>query len=150
MRIREATEADIPAIVEMGRRFFETSGYGEFMAFDPDSVVATARRLMASESGTVIVAVNDRPVGMVAGLIYPYFMNYGHVTGQEMFWWVEPEHRAAGTGKDLLRALEAWARDAGAHSFIMGSLEALRPLTVAALYRRLGYKPIEHLYLRRL
>ncbi len=154
MIVRPATVSDVGATVRMGRRFFELSGYGEIVAFDTDSFARTVSGLIRSDSGTVLIGEQAHrgeqahPVGMAAGVLYPSYLNHAHRTGQELFWWVEPAAR--GHGRLLLDALEAWARDQGAHSFTMGALTALRPQALDALYVRSGYRPMEKLYLRSL
>jgi GNAT superfamily N-acetyltransferase len=79
-------------------------------------------------------------------LLHPHYFNASHITGQELFWWIDPDHR--GRGSELLNALEAWVKDQGAHSFVMITLEALEPERVGLIYRRRGYRPVEHSYLK--
>lgn len=146
MIVRDATEADIPAIVAMGERFFAVSGHSCFGRFDPDSLAGTLRTLVASDDG--IVAVAEELSGVAVGLVYPQFFNHAHLTGQELFWWVEPGRR--GNGRALLDALEASAKAMGATTFTMGALEARRPASVGRLLERKGYLPMEHFYTRTL
>lgn len=148
MIVRRATESDLGFILRMGRDFFEVSGYRSVLEFDAGSFVRTVRRIMRSGRGVVLIGETTRPVGMAAGVLYPSYMNRAHLTGQELFWWVDPAAR--GDGRDLLAALEGWARRNGARSFTMGALAAQRPAAVGSLYARSGYRPMENLYVRRL
>ena len=62
-------------------------------------------------------------------MVYPLYFNCNHITGQELFWWVEPEARK-GVGAHLLDCLELAAMNAGAQSWAMIALDKVRPGTV--------------------
>lgn len=154
MKIRDANEADIPQLLDMAECFCKASGHADHAAFDPVSMERTLRGLIGGDDGILLVAedaaVEGGLAGMAGGLVYPLYFSAGRLTGQELFWWVEPDLRGAGAGPALLRGMEAAARAKGAGTFVMGALESLRPRAVGALYERSGYRPTEHLYLRRL
>ena len=46
--IRHATPSDIPALIEMGRRFFEESGFSAETSFDVASIEKTLVHLLES------------------------------------------------------------------------------------------------------
>lgn len=143
--IRPATESDIPALVEMGRRFFDASGYEDITEYDPETVTRTFHLLM--NGGVLLVVDSDGVVGAAGAMVYPFYFNAAHMTGQELFWWVDPEYR--GVGNDLRKALETAVQEKGAKSFSMIALERLNPELVGALYRRAGYRASEHSYIKR-
>lgn len=147
--IRVASTNDIPRLIEMGRRFFLEASVLEPVMFDDDSFSRTLNKLITDEGGSVFVAEEDTIIGFIGGMVYPMFFNAAHLTGQEMFWWVEPDHRKGAGGK-LRGALEEWARVKGAKSFTMVALESNRPEAVAAIYKRVGYMPTEHHFMRQL
>lgn len=148
--IRPAVEGDLPALLDMGARFFAEAGWSDMAAWDADSVEATLRHLIGHDDGLLLVAEVSagRPVGMAGGLLHPFYFNLGHRTGQELFWWVEPGLRR-GTGAALLAALERAARDAGAVTWTMITVAGLRSDALERLYRRRGYRPAERTYIRR-
>lgn len=151
MTIREAIERDIPALLEMGRRFFAVSGYEPLTCYDSRSMEKTLRSLLSDGNGILLVAETGGGIaGMAGGMIYPFYFADSHMTGQELFWWVDPEYRGGGPGPKLLEHMERTAREKGAQSFVMGALAARRPDRTGALYRRRGYVPMEHLYIREL
>lgn len=148
--IRAATEADIVGLLPMGKRFFEASGYSELLAFDSDSVAQTLRNLIESEQGSLLIAENESgPIGFLGALIYPFYFNFDHLTGQEVFWWVDKEHRKTGAGLALLELTEAWAKSNGAKSFSMVALQGSMPDRMAKLYQSMGYRPNEYSYIKR-
>ena len=146
--IREAHRADIHRLVEMGRRFFDVSGYPQFAEFDAESLRQTLQKIMSGNEGTVLVVdQNNRAMAMVAVILFPFYFNRNHISSTELFWWCEPED--TGIGLRLFRAGEAWARDHGAKTMHMGVLETLRPDELGALYERAGYRAHERAYLKR-
>lgn len=145
--IRRATEADTPALVEMGKHFHEASGWGALSEFNPESFTVTVKNLMSGAlDGGIYVAGS---VGMAAFLIYPLYFNSAVRVGQEVFWWIEPEHRY-GLGGELVTAMENDARKAGAAVFMLAALPGLREMALARLYARRGYRAAENTYLKRL
>lgn len=137
MTIREANHYDIPAMVEIGARFHAKSNVR--VPFCRESVAVTLGNLIDHEDGVVLIDGN----AVAGALLHPAWFNHAHKTGQELFWWAED-----GNGRHLFLALERWAKDRGADSFAMIALESLRPEAVGALYRRNGYHPTEHSFLK--
>jgi hypothetical protein len=136
--IREATEADIPALLETLTAFHAASN--NHVALCLDTLETTLRNLIASPDGVVLMTDKGSATG---GLLHSSWFNAGHRTGAELFWWAP-----AGDGLALFNALEDWAISNGAQSFGMAALEALRPDAVGAVYRRRGYRPVEHSYVK--
>lgn len=144
--IRPGVYADIPEMVEMGRKFFEASGYSDITSFDEDSLKASFEKLLGSH--VVLVVEKEKLIGMAIALIYPFYFNVNHATSQEMLWWVEPEHRGIGT--ELLEALMAAVKAKGAESLSMIALEKLDPEKVGGIYERRGFRPSERSYIKKL
>jgi L-amino acid N-acyltransferase YncA len=140
--IRPATFSDIPKMLEMGKRFFEASGYSEISEFDRDSLKATFEALLGNESAVVLIADG----AMAAALIYPFYFNVNHRTAQEMFWWSENK----GVGSQLLEALIAAGKAKGADSLSMIALERLTPEKVGGIYERRGFRLHERSYIKKL
>jgi GNAT superfamily N-acetyltransferase len=146
--IRNATLEDVPGCVAMGARFVRCNGISDVIPFDAESAAVTLCALVGDPRGCLLVAeVDGALVGMAAGRVYPHYWNARHLTGQEIFWWVEPAHRC-GLGLKMLGALEQWAHSLGCQSWRMIALEAQRPDAVGALYRRRGYRRTEQVYLK--
>src|SRR5437762_11638475 len=100
--IREAREADLGRLVEMGQRFLRESSYKTHLSDNPEQMRKLAKDL--TERNSVLVAEEDgQLIGMLGFLVYPHFLS-GDLTVGEVFWYVEPEHRGAGVR--LLRETE--------------------------------------------
>jgi GNAT superfamily N-acetyltransferase len=141
--IREATEADVPAIVAMAERFVSSTSYHGFMVLDPLKVAGLTARLIADPDGVCFVAEREgRPLGMLALHVFDHPMSTDRIAS-ELVWWGEPDAR--GSGMRLLRAAERWATAHGATVLQMVAPTA----AVGDLYRRLGFAPVEISYQKR-
>jgi GNAT superfamily N-acetyltransferase len=134
--IREANEADIPDLLALAERSIERGQLP--CGFDAGTMEQTLRFLMDSDDGFIFVSDN----GAVGGLAHPHPFNAAHKTGTELFWWADSG------GRELFDAMEERVRALGCHSWMMIALESMRPTAVGALYRRRGYAPVEHSYMK--
>ena len=136
--IRLAGEADIPRLVEMGKRFRGSTTYAGHIAENLDRMANTAARLAATD-GVLVSERDGRIVGMLGYILFDHFLS-GELIAGEVFWWVEPEHR--GDGVRLLFEAEKRARAAGALR-----MQMIAPTDrVAAVYQKLGYEFVEAAY----
>lgn len=146
--IRLATLEDMPRLIEMGERFFVTAGWEDVAEWDEASITRTLTHLIEQPTGAIFVLEDGKQlVGMAGGMLNPFYFNIHHITGQELFWWVEPEHR--GQGAALFDALEGWAKDRGAHSFSFIAVDKIKPEVMGRIYRMRGYHAAEHSYIKR-
>jgi GNAT superfamily N-acetyltransferase len=141
--IRKAVVSDLPAMVEMGRKFHEASGYGDICEFDGLSFATTLQN--APDAVFLVAEKEGKLVGMAGALVYPMYFNLHHRTAQEMFWWVDPEHR--GIGSKLFEALEEEVKKMGAQSLTMIVIE--RFSWVGSYYEKRGFRPSERSFIRR-
>jgi GNAT superfamily N-acetyltransferase len=142
--IRMATEADVDAIVAMGRRFLASTIYRDLIAESPEQMQRLAEMFVRDTDKVTLVAEQDRKiVGMLLVLVHTHFVSGERMAG-EVAWWVEPEYR--GCGLKLLKAAEQWAREQGAVKFSMVAPSE----DVECLYQRLGFTKVETAYQRTL
>ncbi len=94
------------------------------------------------------MAEKEKLVGMAGALVYPFYFCSSHLTAQEIFWWVDPEHR--GIGSLLFDALLDEVKKSGAHSLSMIALETLNPEKVGEFYKSRGFRPSDRSYIKRL
>lgn len=148
MQIRNATQADIPAIVRMSGDFYPTTSYPGFAAMDVPSVEAVAQLCIAS--GVMLVAEHDgEVVGMVGLVLSPFLFNAAKTLAYEIVWWVDESARTTGAGRALLAAVEPACRAKGADAVVMIHM-ANSPPQAALLYERMGFEHTESSYTKRL
>lgn len=114
---------DIPALVEMGRRFHEQTQDIPFCTF---SMAEFFKSLM--QSGIVFI----HGQGFICGAIGPFPSNRDHLTAHEVLWWSED-----GQGAELRKAFEVWATGIGCQE-----IEFSHPANTPAagrMLRRAGY-----------
>lgn len=137
---REATAADIPALVALGQRFRRETVYATTLRENVEAIAKTVAHLIASADGYVHVLERDGAlVGVFGALLYPHHLS-GDLTCGEVFFWVNPESR--GHGVRMLRHAERWAKARGATT-----MQMVAPTTeVGQLYERMGYGLLEMAY----
>lgn len=140
MLIRRAVADDIPALIRMGAAFHSKTNYAALIQFDENTVVPLFHRLIANADAVLLVAEGESGVcGMAAALCYSHWWNRHHLTGQELFWWVDEEKRGGSAGLKLFRGLESWALERGLKTFTMASTTNLAPESLRRFYERHGY-----------
>lgn len=156
--IRLAVAADLPRLQIMGAKFFDATGFDKWFRWNPRTFAKAISNFMASDNAVVLVGEGNLPspygyrsvVAMAAALAYPCWLDEDSLTAQELFWWVEPDHRGGPFGSALCQGLEDWARGQGCLTMEMGALESMRPDVLAAAYARKGYGPKERVFCKRL
>lgn len=143
--IREATAADVPAIVRMGLRFAETE-YRGFLPATAHALTTLAQSVIDAPDAVVFVSEQGGAVaGMLAASSYLQPMT-GEMIATEIAWWMDPEVRGSREALRLLAAAESWAKARGAAKFQM-----IAPSEhVGQFYERLGFERIEIHYQRSL
>lgn len=148
MEVRQATQDDVPRIVEMSAKFYETTSYAGWAQFNPDTVRDLASNL--AEDHVMLVAEDaGELVGMVGLFAAPFMFNSDVMAAYEVVWWVEPGAQGRGAGKALLQAIEPACVARGCRAVQMVHL-ASSPPQAAAIYERMGYGHTESSYTRTL
>lgn len=158
MTIREATPADAPIVTELVRRFLAGSIYGTLFGFDPSKLTELLLLILESGRGIVFLAYAgdrrtggdgrdpDPPVAMLAAFLAPHEID-GQLCAQELAWWVNEEYRGHRVGPLLLGRFEDWATTSGATLLKLVAPEGSPK--VRQFYDRLGYRPVETAYIKR-
>lgn len=144
--IRTTTVADDPVLIRFGRLFYGALPYAD-VAFCAES----AARWLATlrERGVLLLAeIDDTPVGMAAGVFGPFIFNDRFKVGAEVFWWIDPEYRSHGIGRELLAELELCAKNAGCIRWSMIAIAGTQD-HVGKLYERRDYHLAELTYTKR-
>lgn len=144
--IRHATESDYAAVISMSRKFYETIPYSD-VPFCDESAVRWIE-LMRAQGCLLIVHVDEEIVGMAGALFSKCLFNDAYKVGSELFWWIEPEYRSLGIGRELLAELEKCAHASGCVRFAMASVTDHDRL--GKIYGQAGYQEAERAYSKRL
>ncbi len=144
LTIRDASDADVPAIIAMASRFVGSTPYGLQLSVAPERVAGLARYLIDHPDGTVLVAdAGGTAVGFLALLAHDHVWAAERVA-VEIAWWMDTAHRGSG-GLRLLKAGEAWARAQGATV-----MQMIAPTEdVARVYTHGGYTRVETAFQKR-
>jgi L-amino acid N-acyltransferase YncA len=144
--IRHATKADYAAVVAMSRKFYDTLSYRD-IPFCNESAVRWIE-LMRAQGCLLIVHLDEQIVGMAGALFSQCLFNDAYKVGSELFWWIEPEFRSWGIGRELLAELEKTAHASGCVRFAMASVTDHDRL--GKIYGLAGYEETERAYSKRL
>lgn len=149
MKVRHARADELLEVAALGAKFHEHTAWAKRIPYSMEGGVAWAQMML--DAGLLIVAdTGEELVACVGGLKYPFLNNPAWIIGSEILWWVNPEYRNGGIGKQLIDAIESAAKDAGCHLWVMVTLEAVEPEKAGAIYRKLGYELTEHSYMKEL
>lgn len=137
--IRDATEHDIPWLLEVGERFASRANLSETVKLDLPSLENTLRFLI--DQGILIRGEH----GTIGGMVFPHPFNANVKCASELFWWSEGRE-----GLLLLSAFEASAKALGASLSAMIALQAVEPERTAKVFLRRGYRLLERQYIKEL
>lgn len=134
---------DLPEIVDMSMKFLNTTGYKPHV--DKEIVRDLVSSLIVGLKTEKII-IFESGVGFLAGCVTPFLFG-PHLLATEIGWWVEPEARGKGAGKEFLAAFEYWAKEkAGCTLISMVSLDD----EIGKAYEKQGYKLYERAYMKEL
>lgn len=140
--IRTATAWDLPDLMRMARAFLEATPYASI------GIAESFPQLLLKliDEHILLVADTGRVRGMAAVMLVPLYFNPSHVAASELFWWIDPDARGSGVGRELLDAIEAAAKERGAKTLAMISMKAMTD--VEGVYLKRGYEAAERTFVR--
>jgi GNAT superfamily N-acetyltransferase len=145
--LRQATPADVPAMIDLARPTFE-----QFVPFGgSEEMVAHMLSGLAAYGGYVrIHEVEGELRGFLAGMIGP-FRPWGEVKcALEMLFYIAPEHRRSRLAFMLISDFLGWGRAKGCDLAVVSANHLAGDPRVGRLYERLGFRPIETAYIKRI
>lgn len=146
MTIRQLKPDEVGVIREGTFSFFEAAQLG---TLEWDVWEANWRRLL--ENGRAVILAQWGADGIFNGalgaVIAPDLASHETVA-IECFWYMLPDRR--GNGIALLKAYENWARAMGCARVGIANLAHVNAERMAKLYQRMGYKPIDVNFQKRL
>ncbi|KPU94699.1 hypothetical protein APR50_10475 [Variovorax paradoxus] len=147
MRVREATEADLAVMIEMGRALHAESPRYSGMAFSPRKLTEVFHQLHGTllvPAGCAFVAESEGYiVGMTVGTIASrWFSEERYLTDLTLY--VRPEVRASLLGgrafRALVMALEQWGAEQGVSGPVLGVSTEIHAEQTVRAYERMGYR----------
>ncbi len=137
--LRLATSEDFDVVKEMVMKFVAVSGYADLT--DEDTLNGLIKYMLSGEDPNTVVVLADG--GMIAGRLDKFPFGDLLVTS-EVAWWVDPEQRKLGLGKELVDAYEYWAKLKGAKICVMSALDD----DLGKFYEKKGYELYERAYMK--
>lgn len=135
--VREATEEDIPRLVELLEHGSLTEGKEDATDLSP---YRAALAEIARGPGAVLVAeIDGQVVGVCQLIVFRHLQTRGGRCAELESVHVHPDHRGRGIGKVLVRAAVQRARELGCYRVQLTSNNA-RP-DAHRFYERLGFEP---------
>ena len=139
MIVRRATDADFPVWAAMLARL-----HGDLTAEEFESELRRFTRLEQPYIGFLAFTEDEEPIGMVDARVRNYAEGAPNLRAAYVEdLWVEPEHRRYGVARELLTAIEDWARSEG--SDWLGSDTTPDNRLSRDWHREMGFEEVEQL-----
>jgi GNAT superfamily N-acetyltransferase len=145
MELRVAKPEDFDIVYDMALKFINQTVYKEYLNEEVFKPLVKTFVEGSPDSIGIVAMDGDKPVGMIGGMVN-YFIFGGVKLCSEVAWWVEPEYRKTGVGKDLIDALEYWAKNIDCR-FV--TLSALDKDYLPKFYEKIGYDFAEISYMKK-
>ncbi len=137
--IREATEADFPAMLAMGENMHNESPRYRVHNFSLSKSIGMLRSMEENQACLMLIAEDDgKPVGMLLGYMSEHTFCDG-LTANELVVYVTPEARGSSAATRLIRRLEEWGKARGVSEVVLGISTEVDADRTAQFYQRLGY-----------
>lgn len=143
--IRVATEADIPTIVDIGRRLHVESTQHSKRDFDVNKVETLFKRLIAGEGVVFVATINGVVIGgMAGGIAEDWFGSDKQAFDYSIC--IDPEFRMGVIAYRLVRAFLSWSKAMGAKSVQMGVTTGIHPEATGRFYESFGFQKLGGIY----
>ena len=141
--VRQGEARDLQDIVRMAREFWKHTIFDE--EYDPYMVEAMAQNCM-DQGLMAVLDIDDSVRGFACGVAGPLMASAEVLSGTEVAWWVDPEHRSGKNGIQLLIELEKMAKNQGVKYWSMIFMESSMPDKIEGIYQKMGYNKSETSY----
>lgn len=149
MRVRRATQADLPQYLGHAQAFHAASPMHGAIAFDPEGYSQFYLSSLENDNvGIWLAEIDGEIVGICGAVAYPLYFNPSALVVQELWWWLTPAARGTGAGKQMFSEIEQWAKEKRAAALFMIALEDNRAKKMENLYIRAGFKPMERTFIK--
>ncbi|MDP1612334.1 MAG: GNAT family N-acetyltransferase [Sulfuritalea sp.] len=143
MKLRPATAADVPAMVEQGRLAHSESRLSLF-PYDEQKLLAGLAALITMQESRgshlcLLAESNDgRLIGMFIGSLEEYFFTRSK-SANSILLWVHPDFRGSAAALRFIRAFCTWAGKCGAVEVSIPIATGVRLAKTDRFLRRLGF-----------
>lgn len=141
--IRDATLADLPFMLNLGREMFCESRFSKNFEFDVTKGLRMLRAHIESPEGIAIVSEH----GMIVGAVEEHWFAQG-LRADDRIIYVSKEHRRGREGLMLIRAYMKKARELGAREIHIGNGAAIVDGRLGKLFERLGFERMGDYYVK--
>lgn len=149
VQVRVATPEDMPSYMDLAAAFVATTPISHIVPFNRDSTSTFVQNSLDNPDMLILVAEDDgQIIGITAAMTYPMYFNPDKLVAQELWWYLTPEARGGPASKMLFQTIEKWAKAKGAEAMFMIALADARVDTLAKVYKRSGYVPVERSYVK--
>lgn len=148
MDYRRATIEDWPYIQKYARQFFDLSGWKRVLGEEADCTRGLDRLIDLPNVFFMVAVDGGQVVGGIGLIVAPSQTVQDKLLAQELFWYVDEAFRNGRVAVQLYLNAESWAKEVGAAAITMALLEGSMPETVASMYQRLGYEPVERIFVK--
>lgn len=136
--IRNATVADVPRMVELGKQMHAASKFRAY-SFDVAVLEATINGLIDKPRGIALVSeVDGVIVGGFIGYLTEHFFGFD-LASYDLALFLEPEHRGGITAARLIKAYIDQAREKGAAEIVVANSTGIAKERTAQLFARAGF-----------
>lgn len=141
--IRQATEQDIPRLIELGQALHDESTY-KHVTYSPERVAETCRLMMLN--GFIVVAEKEGEViGVMMGDVYvPWYST--ERMGIDYTLYITPKHRSGLIAVKMIKKFEEWCIGMGAKQIRPGIGTGVTG--AIRLYKALGYRSVGEWFLK--
>lgn len=135
-------------VAELGKHFYSLTGLRG--NFKPETFSTMWNHCMKMGlSATWISKSENGHITGILGMSLSFGVMDGNTIAEEIFWFVDPDHRGR-HGLQLLREAEAWVESLGVKRMTMSSIENLQSEKLEAFYRHKGFRKLQTQYVREL
>lgn len=137
--IRDATEDDVPTLVELGRLMHAESPVFSRLTFDPERFSVTVRNTIQSPAGFAkVVETEGQVVGGMLAFVIPHFCS-SDLVACDVGLFMHPDFRGGTGAARLLTLYRAWADEHGAKIIQLGIMTGVQVQRTQAMCERMGW-----------
>ncbi len=142
--IRKATLQDFDYVCSLAVEFLANRAFD--MGANIIDIKAQVAEHLTNENRVVLLADG----GFISGLFHNWIYNTTVKMVSETGWFVKPEYRNSGLGKQLRKALEDYALEMGASYVSVGEFKSILNEQVPVYYKNENYVAQGYTYIKRL